>query len=178
MDYISILSNILKVSNMDYISILSNVLNVNNIDYISILSNILKVSNMDYISILSNILKVSNMDYISILANILKGGKVWIHVSTWMETEGWFAGGWLVLGSRGEDSDGVEGEDESESEKRRGVPSLRERLPMSAGLGVGELRARLGVWFGNVVALDGAGVVSISVGRDMVTLVFVSLIVW
>ncbi|ESO82648.1 hypothetical protein LOTGIDRAFT_155661 [Lottia gigantea] len=68
-------------------------------------------------------------------------------------------------GSRGEDSDGVEGEDESESEKRRGVPSLRERLPMSAGLGVGELRARLGVWFGSVVALDGAGVVSISVGR-------------
>ncbi|ESO85475.1 hypothetical protein LOTGIDRAFT_154966 [Lottia gigantea] len=60
-------------------------------------------------------------------------------------------------GSRGEDSDGVEGEDESESEKRRGVPSLRERLPMSAGLGVGELRARLGVWFGSVVALDGAG---------------------
>ncbi|ESO97649.1 hypothetical protein LOTGIDRAFT_228270 [Lottia gigantea] len=59
-------------------------------------------------------------------------------------------------GSRGEDSDGVEGEDESESEKRRGVPSLRERLPMSAGLGVGELRARLGVWFGSVVALDGA----------------------
>ncbi|ESO94781.1 hypothetical protein LOTGIDRAFT_161032 [Lottia gigantea] len=39
-------------------------------------------------------------------------------------------------GSRGEDSNGVEGEDESESEKRRGVPSLRERLPMSAGLGV------------------------------------------
>ncbi|ESO97909.1 hypothetical protein LOTGIDRAFT_153017 [Lottia gigantea] len=62
-------------------------------------------------------------------------------------------------GSRGEDSDGVEGEDESESEKRRGVPSLRERLPMSAGLGVGELRARLGVWFGSVVALDGAGCV-------------------
>ncbi|ESP02107.1 hypothetical protein LOTGIDRAFT_157255 [Lottia gigantea] len=45
-------------------------------------------------------------------------------------------------GSRGEDSDGVEGEDESESEKRGGVPCLRERLPMSAGLGVGELRAR------------------------------------
>ncbi|ESO98104.1 hypothetical protein LOTGIDRAFT_174361 [Lottia gigantea] len=81
-------------------------------------------------------------------------------------------------GSRGEDSDGVEGEDESESEKRRGLPSLRERLPMSAGLGVGELRARLGVWFDSVVVLDGAGVVSISVGRDMVTLVFVSLIVW
>ncbi|ESO90530.1 hypothetical protein LOTGIDRAFT_164117 [Lottia gigantea] len=40
-------------------------------------------------------------------------------------------------GSRGEDSDGVEVEDESESEKRRGVPSLRERLPLSAGLGVG-----------------------------------------
>ncbi|ESO99868.1 hypothetical protein LOTGIDRAFT_173469 [Lottia gigantea] len=81
-----------------------------------------------------------------------------------METEGWFAGlkthrrkkGTADPGSRGEDSDGVEGEDESESEKRRGVPSLRERLPMSAGLGVGELRARLGVWFGSVVALDGA----------------------
>ncbi|ESP02096.1 hypothetical protein LOTGIDRAFT_157245 [Lottia gigantea] len=60
-------------------------------------------------------------------------------------------------GSRGEDSDGVEGEDESESEKRRGVYSLRERLPMSAGLGVGELRARVGVWFGSVVSLDGTG---------------------
>ncbi|ESO85597.1 hypothetical protein LOTGIDRAFT_155084 [Lottia gigantea] len=81
-------------------------------------------------------------------------------------------------GSRGEDSDGVEGEDESDSGKRRGVPSLREPIPMSAGQGVDELRARLGVWFGSVVALDGAGVVSISVGRDMVTLVFVSLIVW
>ncbi|ESO87476.1 hypothetical protein LOTGIDRAFT_166628 [Lottia gigantea] len=59
------------------------------------------------------------------------------------------------------DIDSVEREDESESEKRRGVPSLRERLPMSAGLGVGEPRARVGVWFGSVVPPDGAGVVSI-----------------
>ena len=58
-------------------------------------------------------------------------------------------------GSRGDDSEGEEG-DESEREKRRGLPSLRERLPTSAGLGVGELRARLGV--GWIVGRIGAGV--------------------
>ncbi|ESP02132.1 hypothetical protein LOTGIDRAFT_157284 [Lottia gigantea] len=87
-----------------------------------------------------------------------------IHVSTWMETEGWFASpkthrrkkGWRILDHvvkiqmvwKGKTSLKV---------KREGECPLYERLPMSAGLGVGELRARLGVWFGSVVALDGSG---------------------
>ncbi|ESP04106.1 hypothetical protein LOTGIDRAFT_171077 [Lottia gigantea] len=45
--------------------------------------------------------------------DLVRGGKVWIHVSTWMETGGWFAS----PKTHSEDSDGVEGEDESESEK-------------------------------------------------------------